>query len=78
MFSWTHPFCHTHVGKGNYIITFTSDKYSGLGIQTRRGQRGIAQKIERGSLKCCHPHNQRTSLHGLHIEKRTVKKATLQ
>jgi len=29
MFSWTHPFCHTHAGKGNYTITFTSNKYSG-------------------------------------------------
>jgi len=69
---------HIHVGKCNYIINFTSDKYSGLGIQTRRGQSGIAQKTERGSLECCHPHSQRISLHGFHKEKRTVKRATLQ
>ena len=74
MFSRT---CHTHVGKSNHIITFTSDKYSVLEIQTRRGQRGIAQQAETVSLECCQTHSQKTSLNGLHTEKSTVKNATL-
>jgi hypothetical protein len=60
MFSRTHSFCHTHFGKGNHIITFTNDKYSGQWIQARRGQSRIAHQVEKGSLKCCHPHSQTT------------------